>query len=145
MRRGDGLRWGLLALGVGAALLTGCRRTAELGETAWELIAYGSADVPLAAEAPATISFEDNGRMGGSTGCNSFFGNFETEDGRLTWRDGELAFTVMGCNLASSAGKQDAFFRKWLVQGADYTQTADRLVLLFDSGRQVAEYRLSDE
>ncbi len=142
MKHGSMLSWGLLAL---LMLLAGCRRTAELGETSWELVVYGPADAPIVAEAPASISFENNGRMGGSTGCNSFFGNYEAEDGRLTWRDGELAFTVVDCDPASAAGRQDAFFREWLVQGADYTQAAEQLVLLFDDGRQVAEYRLSDE
>lgn len=142
MKHGSRRSWGLLAL---LMLLAGCRQTAELGETSWELVAYGPAEAPLAAEAPGSISFEDNGRMGGSTGCNSFFGNYEAEDGRLTWRDGELAFTVVGCDPASAAGRQDAFFREWLVMGAEYSQTADRLVLFFDDGQQVAEYRLGDE
>ena len=142
MKHGSMWRWILVIVVV---LLAGCRQTAELGETSWELVAYGPANAPLAAEAPASISFEDNGRMGGSTGCNSFFGNYEAEDDRLTLRDGELGFTLQDCGLASPEGKQDAFFREWLVIGAEYTQTAERLVLLFDDGRQLAEYRLRDE
>lgn len=142
MKHSDVWRWMVV---IGMALLAGCRQTAELGETSWALVAYGPVDAPLAAKAPASISFEDNGRMGGNTGCNAFFGNYEAEDGRLIWRDGELAFTLVGCDLMSAEGRQDAFFREWLVHGADYTQTAERLVLLLDGGQQVAEYRLSDE
>ena len=48
-------------------ILTACRATADLGETTWALVAYGPADAPIAAEAPAWIHFDDNGRMGGYT------------------------------------------------------------------------------
>jgi hypothetical protein len=37
--------------------LTGCRATADLGETEWSLVAYGPADASNLAEAPACISF----------------------------------------------------------------------------------------
>jgi len=140
MKHGSMRSWGLLAL---LMLLAGCRQTAELGETSWELVAYGPADAPLAAGASAFISFEDNGRMGGSTGCNAFSGNYEAEDGRLMLSD-EIAFTLMGCEGDGPEAQQETFFRSYLGD-ATYTQTAERLVLLLDDGRQVAEYRLSDE
>jgi heat shock protein HslJ len=126
-------------------VLTGCRETAELGETSWELAAYGPADAPILAVAPASIRFEDNGRLSGHTGCNAFSGHYEAEDGRLTFRNNEMAFTTRDCGAATPEGQQDAFFRQWLDGGADYTQTAERLTLLFDDGRQLAEYRLNNE
>jgi heat shock protein HslJ len=125
--------------------LTGCRETADLGETSWELVAYGPADAPMPAVAPASLRFEDNGRLGGHTGCNAFSGHYEAEDGRLTFRNNEMAFTTRECGAATPEGRQDAFFRQWLIQGVEYEQTADGLVLYFDEGRQVAEYRLDNE
>lgn len=35
--------------------LAGCRWTAELGGTSWQLVAYGPADAPLAAVAAVSI------------------------------------------------------------------------------------------
>ena len=52
-----------------------------------------------------------------------------------------MAYNTQDCGLASAEGKQDAFFRAYLGD-TDYTQTADRLILALDDGRQVAEYRL---
>ena len=49
-----------------ALLVAGCRATADLGGTSWQLTAYGPTDAPLDAEAPASIQFEDNGRLGAS-------------------------------------------------------------------------------
>ena len=122
-------------------ILTACRATADLGKTTWALVAYGPADAPVAAEAPAWIHFDDNGRMGGHTGCNGIFGHYSAADGRIDIRDDELAYNTRDCGLASAEGKQDAFFRAYLGD-TDYTQTADRLILALDDGRQVAEYRL---
>jgi heat shock protein HslJ len=125
--------------------LTACRQTAELGATSWALVTYGPADAPIAAEASASIRFEDNGRMSGHTGCNTFSGHYEAKDGRLTFRENEMAFTTMDCDPTTPTGRQDVFFRGWLGLGADYAQTAERLTLLFDDGRQLAEYRLSGD
>jgi heat shock protein HslJ len=137
---------GLWLLGIVVALgATGCRETADLGETSWALVAYGPADAPIPAEATALIHFEDNGRMGGHTGCNAFYGHYEAIDGRLTFRNDEMAFTTMGCDLATPEGRQDAFFHKWLGGGADYSQSTEQLILYFDEGKQAAEYRLSGD
>ncbi len=141
------LRWFIPAL-IGAALIliaAACRETGELGETAWELVAYGPADAPLLAEVPASIRFEDNGRMGGHTGCNAFSTHYAVDGGRLIFPDNEIAFTTQDCDPTTPEGRQDAFFRQWLVQGIAYTQTAEELVLYFDEGRQIAEYKPGEE
>ena len=128
---------GLIA--VVLAVLIPDHETADLGGTEWTLVAYGPPGAPIAAEAPASITFEANGRVGGSTGCNTFFGNFSAAGGRLSFVDDELAFTTMGCGPDSAEGRQDAFFRQQLPGGSAYTLAADRLTLHFDGG-QMAEY-----
>ncbi len=127
-----------------ALLVAGCRATADLGGTSWQLTAYGPADAPLDAEAPASIQFEDNGRLGGFTGCNTFFGHYRVDDGRISLRDGELAFTVVDCDASTPEGRQDEFFRAWLTDIGDYSQTDDGLQLVFDEGRQSAVYVPAD-
>lgn len=122
-------------------VLSGCRATADLGETRWALVAYGPADAPIPAEGGGSIHFDANGRMGGHDGCNAFFGHYEATDGRLAFRNDEMAFTGMDCDATTPQGRQDAFFRQWLPGGGPYEQTADRLTLFFDEGRQVAEYQ----
>ncbi|MBP6788751.1 MAG: META domain-containing protein [Candidatus Promineofilum sp.] len=123
--------------------LASCRKTAELGETSWRLVSYGPVDAPLTPVASPSISFDDNGRMGGFTGCNSFYGHYEADDEQIIL-DNELAFTLQGCGPPSPEGMQDEFFRKWLGD-VSYSQIEDSLWLYFDEGRQIAEYRLDDE
>lgn len=139
-------RWALgIAIVALAAALTALlipdHATAGLGGTSWRLVAYGPESAPVAAEAPATLEFESNGRMGGRTGCNQFFGNYRAEDGRLWFVDG-LAFTTQDCDPATAEGAQDAFFRAHLPDGAGYEQTPDRLTLRFANG-QMAQYTLT--
>ena len=125
-------------------LLAGCRKTVDLGDTSWLLVSYGPAEAPLIPAGAPWISFDDNGRMAGSTGCNTFFGHYEADDGRITLRDNELAFTAMDCDPASPEGMQETFFRTWLGDIA-YSQTEDSLRLYFDEGRQIAEYKPEDK
>lgn len=125
-------------------LVAGCRATADLGGTSWQLTAYGPADAPLDAEAPASIQFEDNGRLGGFTGCNTFFGHYRVDDGQISLRDNELAFTVLDCDTSTPEGMQDEFFRVWLIDIGDYSQTDESLQLVFDEGRQIAVYMPAD-
>jgi|CXWK01.1.fsa_nt_gi heat shock protein HslJ len=123
-----------------ALLVAGCRATADLGGTSWQLTAYGPTDAPLDAEAPASIQFEDNGRLGGFTGCTAFFGHYRVDDGRISLRDNELAFTLQECDADSPEGMQGTFFRAWLTDIGDYSQTDDGLQLVFDEGRQIAVF-----
>ncbi len=141
--RGGRLLMAALLVGLAAvalAVLIPNHETADLGGTAWTLVAYGPADAPTAAEAPASINFEANGRFSGSTGCNGFFGNFRAADGRLTIVDGEIGMTLAECG-DTPEGAQNAFFRAHLGD-ATYERTADRLTLHLDGG-QVAEFTLA--
>ena len=137
-------RWLLVAalvvglIAVALAVLIPDRETGDLGGTTWTLLAYGPADAPIPAQAPASITFEANGRFGGSTGCNQFSGNFRAADGQLSFVDGEVAFTAMGCDPTSAEGQQEEFFRSHLSR-IRYTHTADRLTLHLADG-QIAEY-----
>ena len=140
------VRWALwsvvAALGVVfLALLMLNRETGDLGGTSLRLVAYGPADAPIPVDAPATITFEANGRVGGHTGCKGFSGSgsYRAANGRPSFADDERAFTTQFCDPASAEGAQDAFFREHLPGGADYTLTNGRLILHFDDG-QVAEY-----
>ena len=76
-RRGGRLLPAAVVIGlvaVALAVLIPDRETADLGGTAWTLVAYGPADAPVAAAAPASIIFEANGRFSGFDGCNRFSG-----------------------------------------------------------------------
>ena len=66
-----------------------------LTETTWNLVAYGlEGNVPPANVIP-TIIFSDDGMLSGMSGCNSFFGSYQT-DGQMM-SIGQLGSTRMLC------------------------------------------------
>lgn len=98
------MRYSLLLLLVGA-FVTGCGTTGALGDAptsavgpTWQLVALGSD----AATAGATITFDADGQVFGTTGCNRFFGSYDlARDGALTLSG--LGSTRMACATAAMA------------------------------------------
>ncbi len=132
-----------LALLLAGFALAACRPADDLDGTSWTLVAYGPADATTPA-AGGTLTFDD-GRVSGQVGCNTTSGSYEVDGDHLTFANGELAFTVMGCPEDTPAGRQERFLRQWLPGGATIARDGDRLTLLFDEGRQMAEYALEPE
>ena len=126
---------GLLAMAL--ALLNPNHPTGDLGGTEWTLVAYGPADTPIAAEVPASITFEANGRFYGFDGCNRFFGNYRATEGRWEIVDDEVGRTLAECGAHQPDGVQGIFFRTRLTDG-NYTKTVDRLTLHFADGQMAA-------
>ena len=73
-----------------------------------------------------TVRFNDDGRLGGDAGCNSFFGAWELEGSRL--RIGELATTKKLCQ-PPAVMKREAAFLAALQDGGDVTTEDGELVI----------------
>ncbi|MDT7856743.1 META domain-containing protein [Rubrivirga sp. S365] len=120
----------LLLLGLFAA---GCASTGAMGDAAdrvvgptWQLTSVGT----VAAAGPeATITFEPDGRVFGTTGCNRFFGTYDLgSNGALTLS--EVGSTRMACppiDMTQEAGFLDALDRaeRVLVEGDQLSLVAD--------------------
>src|SRR5574342_393738 len=90
-----------LALGACAANPTPDETTlpvsSPLKDTQWELTRYASAQGQLTdvlAETQVTLEFSD-GKLSGNAGCNSFFGDYQSNAGNLTI--GSVGHTEMFC------------------------------------------------
>ena len=83
---------GLLVL---VFLLSSCTSTGstdELAGTKWQLSTMDGSALPE--QVIITIEFKD-GQAGGSSGCNSYGGAYEAEDGKITLDN--IAATLMAC------------------------------------------------
>ncbi|MBC8075003.1 MAG: META domain-containing protein [Chloroflexales bacterium] len=71
--------------------------TPDLMGTAWRLETYGPAGAPVAAPngAEAMVTFGDDGRVTGDTGCNRFFGPYQIEGDEIVF--GALGATRKAC------------------------------------------------
>ena len=69
----------------------------------WELTAYGPPDsiTPAVSDGDATLTFSDDGTVGGSGGCNSLGGEYEVDGNTITF--GGITSTLMACDDARMA------------------------------------------
>jgi heat shock protein HslJ len=88
----------LLFLLVASLLLSACTAQAKSLQGSWALTTYGpeGATTPVASGSQASITFGDDGTVSGSTGCNSFGGEYKVDGGQVTFNG--LASTLMACD-----------------------------------------------
>jgi heat shock protein HslJ len=122
-------------------------RPAAVAGTSWTLVAYGPEDAPVALlpGTTVTLSFEnENGRLGGSAGCNHYGGDYQLRGDRFTVS--EIFRTVMYCpdqeGGDSKMVQEDQFLaalrsaHKLTVSGDDLHIFYDGGVLLFQRGKR---------
>jgi heat shock protein HslJ len=100
--------------------------SSPLASTAWQLATLDGR--PALTETTAWLRFEDDGRFGGSTGCNSLGGKWETDGSKLTLS--EVMTTLIGC--PGAVGEQEAAFNAALGAVTTYAIEGDGLTLSAD-------------
>lgn len=91
---------------------------------------------PVTGMRPVTITFSEDGRVGGFGGCNSFGGSFKELNGKLTF--GNLISTMMAC-LDVPAGAQESALHATLKDRVMVAPGADGKVLLTGENGTVIE------
>lgn len=120
------LLFGLLAAGCASSGAMGGSADRAVGPT-WQLVALGSD----AAGPEATITFGDDGRVFGTTGCNRYFGQYDlASGGALTLS--QVGSTRMACPPAEMA--QEQRFLDVLNRAERVEVTGDRLALVAAGG-----------
>ena len=81
----------------------------ELAGTAWTLVDFETdmGVIPALVEAPATLDFSTDGRLGGRSGCNRYFASYSLADNHLSI--GPLGSTRMFCGPAQMAQEERYF------------------------------------
>ena len=105
----------------------------------WQLASLRGADQTGSA---AFLQFGDDGRVGGSGGCNTIGGSFTTEGGKLTF-GGDFVSTMMACEESIMKTEQELLAA--LPQVAGYAITGGRLVLSDAAGTEVATFAVLDQ
>jgi heat shock protein HslJ len=129
-------RWSRLAMLVLLLLvIAACQRsdsgipTSPLTGTSWDLVRYGtplSSTAPLVSTQPNFFSFERDGRLFGSAGCNSMFGTYAVAGTRLIIT--ELGQTSIGCG-SKDVRDQESYILQNLPTDATWTIVSDTLTL----------------
>ena len=115
----------LTLMALSACAITSRDATTELPGTSWVLVDLdGGAPV---GETPPSVTFNDDGSVTGSTGCNTFSGEVAIEGSELSF--GPLATTRMAC-ADDGASAQEAAFVAAMESVTGYTiDNEGRLVL----------------
>ena len=103
------IRLGLAIVVIGTvtaacSLLGSDNANGGLGGTSWTVMSIDGA--PTLVDARPTMTFEFDGKLSGSGGCNGYTGTFRTEEDRITI--GQLTSTMMGCE-ADRMAQEGAF------------------------------------
>lgn len=122
----------VLLTGLLAAPVTACGSNGSGADTptgSWTLTSYTNSSGTVPAPDPAaTISFTADGRLSGSTGCNTFGGSWSTAGPRLKFSS--IGMTARGCVDPAVTTQETAFgiaFSKpqtWSVHGDELTIAA---------------------
>lgn len=110
---------------------------------AWKLTAYGPADAPTPAVegVDAGLTFNQDGTITGTSGCNGLGGDYTAEGDQITF--GEFVSTLMACDDPIMAQEEAAHkvmtgTANYKIEGDTLTITKDDMVLLLQRGTQGA-------
>jgi heat shock protein HslJ len=107
--------------------------------TDWRLVSLGpaGAETEVIPGTTVTLKFGDDGRAGGSTGCNSFSGTYQVRGDTVSF--GRLISTRRAC-LDQNANQQEQRFLSALEMANRFRLSSNRLTILSDRGRNVLNF-----
>jgi heat shock protein HslJ len=120
-------------------ILSACASSADLADTTWKLVSYGSASNPTSAveDVETNLTFGKDGKIGGTVGCNSFSGDFTATDKQLTISP--LASTMMAC--ADPLMQQEAGTFFVLTGTVNYAIAGDTLTITSTDGASMLVFK----
>jgi uncharacterized protein (TIGR02246 family) len=106
----------------------------RLANTQWRLASFGrsGSESPAVEGTSVTLEFGADGRAGGSGGCNSYRGNYQVRNDRLSF--GQIISTKKAC-VDERANQQERRYFQALGSAARFELTDGRLVIFHDGER----------
>ncbi|MEB2289411.1 MAG: META domain-containing protein [Anaerolineae bacterium] len=105
---------------------------ASLSGTKWQLLSYGGNDV--IGDEPITLEFAEDGRVGGSTGCNLYGGSYLVEGSAISFS--ELINTLRACPDEDIAAQELAFLGA-LAAATHFELADEQLTITYGDGEQL--------
>jgi len=105
-----------------------------LAHTEWWLESLGPAgsEQPAGAGRTVTLNFEAETQVSGSAGCNSYGGQYQIQDGKITF--GQIVHTMMAC-ADTQVMQQEQEYLQALQTTSEYTLSGGQLTITYDSGK----------
>ena len=133
------IAFGLLALAITLSSCAGPSAASGLANTAWKLESLGpkGSEVPVLDGYPITLTFEDESKVGGSSGCNSYGGQYTVKDGALSFS--QIVSTMVAC-VDQAAMQQETDFHAALNSAGSYQLDGDHLTIEYGGGQAVLNF-----
>lgn len=111
----------------------------DLANSAWNLISFGKSngEVPVIEGSAITLDFDDQGRFGGSGGCNSYGGFYSVDEGKLAFAD--LNWTLIAC-IDQAINDQEQRYLQALESASVFSVSETTLTILYDNNNSVLNY-----
>lgn len=129
----------LISLAVSACSARGAEASSASLIGAWRLTAFGPADAPAPAVegTNAGLTFNEDGAVSGTSGCNGLGGDYTVEGDQITF--GEFVSTLMACDdpimaQETAAHKVMTGTATYKIEGDTLTITNNDMVLVFTQG-----------
>lgn len=122
-----------------------------LANTTWQLVSYGDPNNPTTpiGNTPITAQFGEDGTVTGSTGCNSYGGNYVVgtlpDANQVTFSN--MYQTEMACMEDGVMAQESAYLNALASATGIINQTADKLVIGYGDNQQLVferRYMLDD-
>jgi heat shock protein HslJ len=113
---------------------------ASLTGTEWQLNTFISGDTAdsaassLIADSTITVTFNEDGSVGGHGGCNSYGGQYQVDGENLTISD--LVSTLMACE-AEGVTEQETMYLNALGMAETYSIEGNQLTINYSGGALV--------
>ena len=105
----------------------------------WRLRSFGpaGAEIGVVAGTTVTLTFGEDGRASGSTGCNSYGGTYQVRGDNISFS--RIASTRRAC-LDQKANEQEQRFISAIETASRFRLLRNRLTILSDRGRNVLNF-----
>ncbi|MGH9341222.1 MAG: META domain-containing protein [Acidobacteriota bacterium] len=107
-----------------------------LANTEWTLTSFGTAgeEPSLVEGTTITLIFESETRAGGFGGCNSYGGDYQAQDGKISFSD--IVSTLKAC-LDENATQQEQRYFSALQSAGTFELADDQLTIFYDDGQSL--------
>jgi heat shock protein HslJ len=129
----------LLFILFASLVLSACTPQEKSLEGTWSLTAYGpeGAIMPPAPGSQGSVTFNADGTISGTSGCNSFGGGYKVDGDQVTFTG--LVSTLMACEEPLMTQEGNVFkvldgTASYKIDGETLTLTNNGMVLVFTSG-----------
>lgn len=111
----------------------------DLANSKWQLVSFGGseAEMPVIERSMITLEFDDQGRFGGSGGCNSYGGSYVVEEGKLKF--GEIITTLIACT-DQAINDQEGRYLQALRSAGRYTGNDSSLTIWYNDEKGLLNF-----